>query len=321
MDSQSHWDHPLLLELNSLKSTVARFQVKKLTPYPELSSLLSLTHSNVQDEAHVSAVKLQRYSLDRATTHERAVILERENVWLKAEIAILRANPSGSSSTSSNSTVEQVQQLTLSLRRLSEKLNLTEDALSSKTTEIVQVDAELMKARLVAEGAYELGARVRGREEAAKIREHELEWRLKSVEEEKKVSEIAVGEYANLVRSMEARMGLGSTSTLVSPNGINIEEDPAKHRSGDTLGVTLANSLVEGKLGLNRLVSEFQSNEEELHRQLGQLRGELEVVKSNQEAERKATHNLHIQLAKAHTELQMLKIDDNTAARMVSRYM
>ena len=63
----------------------------------------------VQDEAHASAVKLQRHSLDGANAHERAAILQRENDWLKAEIATLRANPVVSSS--SNSTVEQIQQL------------------------------------------------------------------------------------------------------------------------------------------------------------------------------------------------------------------
>ncbi|KAF8805283.1 hypothetical protein BYT27DRAFT_7234354 [Phlegmacium glaucopus] len=297
MDSQGQ-DHPLLLELNSLKSTVARFQ----------------------DEAHVLAVKLQRHSLDRANTHERAAILERENDWLKAEIAILRANPT-TPSKSSNPTNEQVQQLTLSLRRLSQKLTLTEDALSSKTTGLVQANAELLKARLAVENAYELGARVRGREEAAKIREHELELRLKAAEEEKKMSEVAVGEYAKLVRSMEARMGLGSTSTLVSPNGIKVEEDPVKHCSGDSPGVALANTFVEGKLGLKCLLSEFQSDREELQRQLGQLQGELEVLKSNHEAERKATHIFHLELTKAQAELQTLKIDDNTAAKMVARYM
>ena len=212
-----------------------------------------------------------------------------------------------------------MQQLSLSLRRLSEKFTLTEDALSTKTTELAQANADLLKARLAAENAYELGARVRGREEAAKIRENELQWRLKSAEEEKKISEVAVSEYANLVRSMEARMGLGlgSTSTLVSHRDTMVEGDSEKPHSGDTL----ANSLVEEKLGLKRLISQFHSDTEGLLRQLGQLRGELEVVKSNYEAERKGTHILHLELGKAQAELHMLKIDDNTAARMVSRYM
>lgn len=191
--------------------------------------------------------------------------------------------------------------------------------MSGKTTELTQANANLAKALIAVENAYELGARVRGREEAAKIRENQLEWRLRGAEEEKKMAEIAVGEYANLVRSMEARMGLGSTSTLVSTDGI--KEDSTEHHSGDAQGVTLADSLVEGKLGLKRLLSEFQSDTEELQRQLGQLRGELEVLKSNHEAERKGAQILHVELAKAQTELHKLKIDDNTAARMVSRYM
>ena len=313
MESQSQ-DHPLLLELNSLKSAVARFQVR----YHKYPNSHSFTFLCFQDEAHASAVKLQRYSLDKANTHERATILERENDWLKDEIAILRANPTLSPS---NSSVEQVQQLTLSLRRLSEKLTLSEDALSGKTAELAQANADLLKARLAAENAYGLAARARGREEAALIRETELQWRLKSAEEEKTISLVAVGEYANLVRSMEARMGLGSTSTFVSPDGSKVEGSLEKHHSGDTLSVALANSLAEGKLGLNRLLSELHSDTEELHRQLGQLRGELEVLKSNDEAESKGTHTLHLELAKAQAELHMLKIDDNTAAKMVSRYM
>ena len=211
-----------------------------------------------------------------------------------------------------------MQQLTQSLRRLSEKLTLTEDALSSKTAELAKANADLLKARLATENAYELAARVRGREEAVMIRETELQWRLKSAEEEKMISLVAVGEYASLVRSMEARMGLGSTATLVSPDGTG---EPEKHYCGDTLSVALANSLAEEKLGLKRLLSEFHSDTDELHRQLGQLRGELEVVKSNLDAERKGTHTLHLELAKSQAELHMLKIDDNTAAKMVSRYM
>jgi hypothetical protein len=213
-----------------------------------------------------------------------------------------------------------VQQLTLSLRRLSEKLTLTEDALSSKTADLAQANADLLKARLAVENAYEVAARVRGREEAVLIRETELQWRLKSAEEQKMISLVAVGEYANLVRSMEARMGMGSTSTFVSPDGTKVEGDPEKH-SGDALGVALTNSLAEGKLGLNHLLSVLHSDTEELHRQLSQLRGELEVVKSNHEAERKGAHTLHLELAKAQAELHMLEIDNNTAAKMVSRYM
>lgn len=285
-----------------------------MSQYPNSHSLTLLY---LQDEAHASTIKLQRYSLDRANTHERVVILERENDWLKAEIAILRANPTPPS----NSSVEQVQQLTLSLRRLSEKLTLTEDVLSNKTAELAQANADLLKARLATENAFELAAKVRGREEAALIRETELQWRLKGAEEEKMISLVVVGEYANLVRSMEARMGLGSTSTLLSPDGTKVERDPEKLYSGDTLSVALANSLAEGKLGLKRLLSELHSDTEELHRQLGQLRGELEVLKSNHDAEHKGNHTLHLELAKAQAELHMLKIDDNTAAKIVSRYM
>ncbi|KAF9553729.1 hypothetical protein CPC08DRAFT_217549 [Agrocybe pediades] len=68
-------EHPLALELQNLRASVLRFQ----------------------DEAHQTSVKLQRHSLDSTRAHERAVYHERENDALKAEIAILRANPLSSS--------------------------------------------------------------------------------------------------------------------------------------------------------------------------------------------------------------------------------
>ncbi|KAF9553727.1 hypothetical protein CPC08DRAFT_767305 [Agrocybe pediades] len=84
-------EHPLALELQNLRASVLRFQ----------------------GEAHQTSVKLQRHSLDSTRAHERAIYHERENDVLKAEIAILRANPLSSSAGNPNAD-SQIQELTLS---------------------------------------------------------------------------------------------------------------------------------------------------------------------------------------------------------------
>jgi hypothetical protein len=158
-------------------------------------------------EACKSSIKLQRYSLDKANTKNRLERLERENDILKSEIATLRAHPHPDVSLQANPSVLQVQQLTLSLRQLSDKLSFAEDALLARTTELAHARGEVARARLVVDGAYELAARTRGREEAGIVRATELEWKVKAAEEAMKMSDLVVNEYADLVRSFEAKSG------------------------------------------------------------------------------------------------------------------
>ncbi|TFK36456.1 hypothetical protein BDQ12DRAFT_737033 [Crucibulum laeve] len=271
-------DHPLALELSSLKAAVARFQ----------------------DEAHSSTVKLQRHSLDTTRANERLAQLERENALLKSELQVLRANPHPDASPNSHPAALQVQQLTLSLRQLSDKLSLSEEALLASKKELVHAKSEALKAKHAAEGAYELAARVRGREEEGNMRERELEYKVKSAQEEVKMSDLVLKQYADLVRSLEGR-----PSTVASP----------------TSPSTLTDNLAEGKLGLRKLLSEFQSEMERLQAQLDEVRDRLAASELGHETERKSADQARLELAQVQHELQKLKLDDNTAAKMVSRYM
>jgi hypothetical protein len=83
----------------------------------------------------------------------------------------------------------------------------------------------------------------------------------------------------------------------------------------------LADSLVEGKLGLQRLLSEFSTITEKLQAEILHLHGEIAVSEAKHEAERQSTELCEKELARARFELQTLKLDDNAAAKMVSRYM
>ncbi|KAG7442497.1 uncharacterized protein BT62DRAFT_973724 [Guyanagaster necrorhizus] len=269
-------EHPLSLELSSLKVAVSRFQ----------------------DEAHSASVKLQRHSLNTSNSHERLIQLERENAVLKSELNILRANPHPDTS-ESHPAVVQSQELTLALRRLSDKLSLTEDALFERTTELAHASAELTKAKDTAEVAYALAARIRGREEDGKVRERDLENQLREAQEHNKMSDLVVTEYADYVRSFDDGGRTSSMSPRLPPN----------------------TSLSEAKSGIHKLFEDFSSEAEELQARVDHLEGELAIVHSKYEAEIRNKENDRVELAKAQAALEKLTLEDNSAAKMVSRYM
>lgn len=258
--------------------------------------------------------------MDKSNAQDRVLQLERENDSLKSEIAILRANPHPDASPQAHPAVLQVQQLTLSLRRLSDKLSLTEDALLARTAELTQAMGKATKAKLAAESAYELAARTRGREEASKVREVELEWKVKAAEEAAKMSDLVVNEYADLVRALNTKGGQGPTKhsrANSTSSALELEEGPTT----DIGMMTLAENLSQGKLGLQRLLAEFSGETEKQQTELLRLHGEVDTAEARCEAERKSSEQCRVELANARFELQSLKLDDNAAAKMVSRYM
>ncbi|KAG1734339.1 hypothetical protein EDB19DRAFT_1639170 [Suillus lakei] len=277
-------EHPLVLELSTLRQTAARFQ----------------------HEAHQAALKLQRHALASAETNVRLHILESQHTLLASELATLRAHPLPHSQPDTH----VVQELTLALRRSSEKLDLTEHALAEKTAELITTRTESQKARHDAEGAYKLAASARAREEEAKVRERGLEARLQAAEEERRLIELVVHEYADLVRSLDGRKSsLGNGGAVL------------QNASASASSLTLVEGLHEGKSSLHRLMTEFASENEKRETTITQLRNEIANLESILDAERKTAAQDRAQLAKAQLELETLKLDDTTAAKMVSRYM
>ncbi|KAG2032202.1 hypothetical protein BDR03DRAFT_1015413 [Suillus americanus] len=277
-------EHPLVLELSSLRQTAARFQ----------------------HEAHQAALKLQRHALAAAQTNDRLHLLESQHLLLASELATLRAHPLPNS----QSDTHVVQELTLALRRSSEKLDLTEHALAERTAELVNTRTEAQKARYDTEGAYKLAASARAREEEGKVRERGLETRLQAAEEERRLIELVVHEYADLVRSLDGRKSsLGNGGAVL------------RNASASASSLTLVEGLHEGKSSLHRLMTEFASENEKRETSITQLRNEIANLESILNAERKTATQDRVYLAKAQLELEALKLDDTTAAKMVSRYM
>ncbi|KAG9318930.1 hypothetical protein JVU11DRAFT_1043 [Chiua virens] len=265
-------EHPLLAELTSLRNTAARYQ----------------------HEAHTVAITLQRHSLESSRLHEHAAALEQENARLAHEIQTLHAHPD----TPPHPAVAQVQELSLALRRVSEKIALTENTLFQRTSELTEARSELSRARHAADGAFELVARMRAREEASKARERELELMARASDQERKMIDLVVQEYADLVRNLEGRKSLNSYPLL-----------------------TLVDNLQDGKSTLHGMLTAFSTESEQLHATITELNAKVSNLQMALDAERlTASHDrtLHSQ---AKTDLDKLSLEDQTAAKMVARYM
>ncbi|KAI0050879.1 hypothetical protein FA95DRAFT_1603157 [Auriscalpium vulgare] len=281
-------DHPLALELTSLRVAVARFQ----------------------HEAHASALKLQRHSLDSTLALERAQVLERENAALRQELTALHAHPE----ITPHPATLQVQELTVALRRVSDKLGLSEDTLLARTTELAGALADVARAKHEVEGAYALAAGARAREEEGKVRERELLRRVRAAEEERRMTDRAVQEYADLVRNLERRQSIASSP----PNSAGIPN--GKHRSSSSMSLSV-DGLADSRSRLQKLLEEFAGETEKLEAEIGRLHSDLAASETKREAERKAAEQDLVLLASTRAELDRLRNDDGAAAKMVSRYM
>ncbi|KAI6139034.1 hypothetical protein BKA82DRAFT_1004630 [Pisolithus tinctorius] len=268
-------EHPLVLELTSLRQTAARFQ----------------------HEAHAAAIRLQRQTLETTHAREYASALEQENEKLRQEAAFLRAD---SQQVTSHPAERHVQELTLALRRVSEKMDLMDNTLVERTTELTHARSDLTKARLVAEAAHELASRMHAQQEEGKARERTLEMKARASEEERKMVDLVVQEYADLVRSLEGR----------------------RHANQSHLnGTPSTDGLHDKKVALQQLMAEFTQETDTLQNTITELRKHTCFLETELDAERQTTmHNRHL-LAQAQVELDKLKLDDQTAAKMVTRYM
>jgi valyl-tRNA synthetase len=156
-----------------------------------------------------------------------------------------------------------------------------------------------------------LAAGTRAREEEHKAKERELLRRVRAAEEEREMTDLVVQEYADLVRTIEGRQSLSSptrtghfsTGTALISNG------------------AIMNNLKDGKSDLQKLLQEFNAELERLESEIGRLNGELGIAEAKMQAEKQSAAHDRTQLAQVRAELEKLRIDDNTSAKMVSRYM
>ena len=119
-----------------------------------------------------------------------------------------------------------------------------------------------------------------------------------------------VREYASLVRSLERKHGPTSPPPEANGHGRNL-----------SIASNLSEVLQDGRGSVHKLVEEFTAESEALEAEIARLHAQLEVIERERDVERKVADYDRTELARARAELEKLKIDDTTAAKMVSRYM
>ena len=218
---------------------------------------------------------------------------------MRDELTKLRQTPD----TTPDRSALQVTELTLALRRMGDKLDLSEGQVLERTTELAAAKAERTKVGLEIQAMNEELGNMRAKEEEYKRREREVEIKCKTLKAEKDLVEGAIQEYADLVRSLEAR--LPSAEVVPLPG-------PARKPKHD---------VEVGKSNIANLAQEFTGESERLHREIARLEDELRDVRFQLAAERKVAEEERGALASARSDLAKYINDDNTATKLVSRYM
>ncbi|KIJ44251.1 hypothetical protein M422DRAFT_168269 [Sphaerobolus stellatus SS14] len=286
--------HPLVLELNSLRAAFEQYQAG---------------HA-----AHVSSIQLQRARLEASEASAQARILEAENDRLKREVTYLRENVEPSQ------TSRQVTELSLALRRVSDKISLIEDALLKKTTELTHCISDKHKLKVELKAALSSLEAIRRTQDEAAFREIELERRCKAAEEETHMTDLVIMEYADLVRSLEQKLATKQTPDAAAETS----DDIVLHTNGSANGLIAEvplKSLTENRASLQRLLHEFNAESGRLQEELSRLHGEISNLQSTLEAERTVAASDRETLAQTLLQLELSRVDDAAASRIVARYM
>lgn len=253
-------------------------------------------------------LQLQRQSLEAKVAHEKCNWLRRENDCLKEEVALLRATPD----TTPHSASLQVSELSLSLRKVSDRLGMTESLLLDRTTELEHAKSRIGALEKEVTAMRRFAASTSAQADKSKAKEKMLGNALRAAQEEKNLAEFAVQEYATYARTLESSATLEPSPPRYSPassiSSLLVNLNPAEH-------------VLEGKIGLQKLLHEY--NEETLRYQdeVNLLTTELNMCQTKLGLEMRRGEEDRTKLALARVELDQYKIDDSAASKMVSRYM
>jgi len=185
---------------------------------------------------------------------------------------------------------QSINQLTLSLRTLNEKLTATEILLASRTAELTHTLSELQRSRSATDATHQLLACAQRRQETLRSRESELELKVRTAEERARMTDRAIGEYANLVRTLQGHTIKG--------------EDAHVHVSSH-----------------EDLLRQFSQERENLQSQLSSAQTDLALLSSENTALSKSAEINLAELKDLRMKLQLHERDDTTATKMVARYM
>ncbi|WVQ85886.1 hypothetical protein IAT38_008054 [Cryptococcus sp. DSM 104549] len=315
--------HPLILELASLRQQLAQYQ----------------------RAAHTTGIQLQGARLEAALSQEEAEGKGKINEGLRKEIEVLRANPALPPIPPTSTALTE---LSLAHRRLSSKLDLTEAQLASTRLELAAAQQEVQRLIREKESDRAVLNELRRVEED---REEEIEWERserREAEEQKKLCDLALQEYQELVKSLDPSAvppplptpsSSKATSPFFSTPSINsvlspkLDGEPSSEAtpaSADPIPTppptalspseTISNLLI-GQRGVHALFTDFSSALTTKERTIHALQTKIDSLESS-------LGTLTDQLAaettsrvEAEGERDKALRDDASAARVVERYM
>ncbi|CEL55819.1 myosin heavy chain [Rhizoctonia solani AG-1 IB] len=244
--------------------------------HPVAIEILSLRDALAQQQhaTHQAATQVQKYASEVSLANKNTRQLSAELKTLQAELDILRAPRPISTPSPAEA------ELTLALRRANSRLEETETQLLEANTSVAHALAERERTSDEVSEAYRLL-------EAARAQEVELRTGLAERDAEKRVYELALGEYAALVRDME------------------------KHEGEGVVHLDLKNLVAAGEI---EQIKELTAEVARAKADIGSLQAQLEAERRSGELER-------AQLAEVRTLLGKREADDKSAAALVERYM
>ncbi|KLT41010.1 hypothetical protein CC85DRAFT_223623, partial [Cutaneotrichosporon oleaginosum] len=213
-------------------------------------------------------------------------------------------------------------ELSLAHRRLSAKLDLTEQQLSASALELASTQQELQKVQKRADSDRAALAELRRVEDD---REEELEWERserKRVEEQKKLCELALAEYAALVSKLDRRAvpppqpRRRSNDILQDTKRASSPIAPEVSNTADSIS-----NLLIGQRGVHRLFRDFSATLLAKEKEIRELQMRADDLESDLSVAREQLKTETEQRVEAMSERDRALRDDASAAKVVERYM
>ncbi|KAL7411476.1 hypothetical protein BDY24DRAFT_131842 [Mrakia frigida] len=281
-------DHPLALELASLRGAVSKYQ-----------------HAS-----HQSGIQLQGSRLEYTLLAEKVKGLETENFRLQTEVEVLRTNPPIVSPTPDSLALKQ---LTLAHRKLSALLTSTEEALSSKTTDLVNCQAELARTimdRNLCRKAED-DTRMMWNEMDDKIdEEKDLRWK---VQVDRDLCNSIIEQYQKLYPAF--------VPVVPPPKPWHDPPPPTPPNNLEAIPTRSIPDLFAGRTGLEKLLSDFAAETKVLKGELREAKMLAAEAAKKLVLEEKGAEAERVLRADAINELDRKTRDDRAAAGVVERYM
>lgn len=303
--------HPLILELSSLRAQLSQYQYA----------------------SHQTGIQLQSARLELALAKESEQGLLKRIDGLQKEIDVLRANPAPPPIPPTSTALTE---LSLAHRRLSSKLDFAESQLTENSLQLAQAQQEIQRLMKDREGDRAVINELRRVEDE---REEEIEWERnerRKVEEQKKLVDLALQEYKELVRKLDPSavppiIPTTSTSAFFTPSLVKpkTENDFDPTTSSTALpsaaseaspSETISNLLI-GQRGVHQLFNDFSTTLTAKDRQIASLQTHLESLDSSLTSMKDQLAAETLKRVEAEEERSKAERDDKSAAMVVERYM